>query len=230
VEHFPVFSLGPSKAVGGINWEHGDIAYTPQSGGTVTTNYGANGHPIGADICDDRGVVIMRIVRQYDDGGRIAADELISEEVDRPLPKELPNEFNDAQRKAISNFMNRAFGTRKSTYKYDDRGRVIEKHITGGALDDQVTRIRYNDHGDVTDEVAIHTPTPEMLMEFSLDDAGAMIPKGPPRDSPPTHSELRYEYEYDAQGNWTKKITAWRSEPNAELRESAIERRTITYY
>jgi hypothetical protein len=225
-----MFSLGPNTAVGAVNWENGDIAYPPPSGGTVTTSYEDNGRAIGAEIRDDRGVVIMQIVRQYDDKGRIATDELISEEVDRPLPKEFPNEFNDAQRKTILRFMNRAFGTSRSTYKYDERGRVIEKKINGRASGDEVTSIHYNDHGDVIDEVMVRTPNPEMRMEFSLDADGNMIPKGPPRDDTPTRSEGRYEYEYDAQGNWTKKTTAWRSEPIQEFKESTIVQRMITYY
>jgi YD repeat-containing protein len=172
----------------------------------------------------------MRVLRHYDEKGRIEADELISEDVDRPLPKEFPNEFNDAQRKAILRLMNRAFGTSKSTYKYDERGRVIEKRINGRASGDEVTSIHYNDHGDVIDEVVVRTPNPEMRIEFSLDVSGDMVPKGPPRDEPPMRSEVRYEYEYDAQGNWTKKSTAWRSESNTDFKESTVVPRMITYY
>jgi YD repeat-containing protein len=41
---------------------------------------------------------------------------------------------------------------------------------------------------------------------------------------------VRFQYQYDAYGNWTERIVSQRLEPNADMRPSNIERRTITYY
>jgi hypothetical protein len=42
--------------------------------------------------------------------------------------------------------------------------------------------------------------------------------------------DRRYEYQYDAEGNWTERIVSGRIEPNAIFQRSALERRQITYY
>ena len=41
---------------------------------------------------------------------------------------------------------------------------------------------------------------------------------------------VRFEYRYDAHGNWTERVVWQRTEPNADERRSNIERRTIDYY
>ena len=47
----------------------------------------------------------------------------------------------------------------------------------------------------------------------------------------PSHVQhVRFEYQYDAHGNWTERVVSQRLEPNADERPSNIERRTISYY
>jgi hypothetical protein len=41
---------------------------------------------------------------------------------------------------------------------------------------------------------------------------------------------VRFEYQYDAYGNWIERVVWQRTEPNTDDRPSNIERRTITYY
>jgi hypothetical protein len=40
----------------------------------------------------------------------------------------------------------------------------------------------------------------------------------------------RFEYRYDAQGNWTERVVSYRLEPNPDFQRSNVERREITYY
>ena len=40
----------------------------------------------------------------------------------------------------------------------------------------------------------------------------------------------RFEYVYDAQGNWTERIVSHRVEPNPDFQRGNIERRALTYY
>jgi YD repeat-containing protein len=57
------------------------------------------------------------------------------------------------------------------------------------------------------------------------DDGGVRTVK---EEAGPHHT--RYEYDYDARGNWTRRIVSWRSEAGVEFQRSNVERRAITYY
>jgi hypothetical protein len=47
----------------------------------------------------------------------------------------------------------------------------------------------------------------------------------------PSHVQhVRFEFRYDAHGNWTERIVWQRMEPNADERPSNIERRAINFY
>jgi hypothetical protein len=52
--------------------------------------------------------------------------------------------------------------------------------------------------------------------------------KSEDRPSPVQH--VRFEYQYDAYGNWTERVVSQRMEPNTDERPSNVERRTIAYY
>ena len=41
---------------------------------------------------------------------------------------------------------------------------------------------------------------------------------------------VRFEYRYDAQGNWTERVVWIRLEPNPDFHRSNVERREIIYY
>ena len=41
---------------------------------------------------------------------------------------------------------------------------------------------------------------------------------------------VRFEYKYDAYGNWIERIVWQRMEPNTDEQPSNIERRTLTYH
>jgi hypothetical protein len=49
-------------------------------------------------------------------------------------------------------------------------------------------------------------------------------------EQPSRTQHARFEYQYDAHGNWTERIVSQRLEPNTVERRSNIERRTIAYY
>jgi hypothetical protein len=47
----------------------------------------------------------------------------------------------------------------------------------------------------------------------------------------PSHVQhVRFEYQYDARGNWTERIVWQRMEPSTDERPSNVERRTIAYH
>jgi len=64
-----------------------------------------------------------------------------------PFPEGIRSQFNAEQLRAVA-----AFGggmqNRSNSYKYDDKGRITERHRKGGVFDDEVTVTKYNDHGE----------------------------------------------------------------------------------
>jgi hypothetical protein len=229
LEHYPVFNLGPNTGIGAIQWENGDLQFAPPSGGTVTTIYDEHDRPVEGQVNDASGRLMMRIVRTYDQQGRIQDDKLIPEDMEGNVPQELGGQLNDAQKKALAKFMGNAFATGESGYRYDSQGRVVEKHRTGGVFGDELTKITYNDHGDVSEEASVRIETPDWGTEFGMDEVGNMVPVSESKKPEPSQTETRYTYEYDAQGNWTKKTMSVRQQ-QGEFKASTIINRTLSYY
>ena len=75
---------------------------------------------------------------------------------------------------------------------------------------------KYNDHGDNASERTTTVMNPEAGRQYTVSEAGTMIPVGQPQaPSPPAVYETQYTYQYDAYGNWTELTTAaaltWRT-------------------
>ncbi|HZW78853.1 MAG TPA: hypothetical protein VFF50_00160, partial [Candidatus Deferrimicrobiaceae bacterium] len=120
---------------------------------------------------------------------------------------------------------------RANSYSYDAQGRVTERHRRGGPFEDEVTVTTYNDHGDKASERTTTVMNRELGREFSLSEAGTMIPAGQPKpaQAPESH-ETQYTYQYDGSGNWTEQTTAGRSLPDGAFVTSFTRRRMLTYY
>ena len=227
--HFPELPAKPNVAVGAVPWEGSDLPFPPPSGGTVTSIYDEQNRPVEALVHDANGNLTMRLVRTYDKQGNIEGDKLIPEKTQIQVPEELAGQLNDAQRKAMAAFIARAFYTGESSYKYDAEGRTVEKHVTGGVRGDTLTTIRYNDHGDISEEITLETPRADLAGEFRIDEAGNPSPVSNSKAPERTRTETHYSYEYDAQGNWSKKTTTSASGAGEPI-TSAIVERTLTYY
>jgi hypothetical protein len=106
---------------------------------------------------------------------------------------------------------------------------VVEKHRTGGVYGDELTKIAYNDHGEVSDELTTGMPRQDWGTEFGMDENGNMIPVSESEGPGPSRTESRYTYEYDAQGNWTKKTVSVQS-GWGEIKTSMVIHRTLSYF
>ncbi len=229
-EHFPERSAERNVGVGAITWEGSDLPFPPPSGGTITTIYDEQNRPLEGQVRDASGNLAMRIIRTYDGQGNIEGDKLVPEEAQTVVPEELGSQLNEAQKKAMADFIASAFYTGESKYKYDSQGRVVEKQLIGGAVGSSTfTAIRYNDHGDISDEITLETRTANPGGEFKLDDAGKLFPVSTPQALEPKRIETHYAYEYDARGNWTRRTTT-SGAANGEATTSATVERTLRYY
>lgn len=92
-----------------------------------------------------------------------------------------------------------------------------------------LTKTAYNDHGDVSSEVTVGMGGPDWGTEYGMDEHGNMVPTTHPEAEDPSQNEIRYTYEYDAQGNWTKKTMSV-SQDKGQFKISTVINRTLSYY
>lgn len=221
----------PANTAYAAHWEGTDLGFANYLGGTLTTFYNEHDVATGAEFRDLEGKLVGHIVRQFDSEGRVVSEE---QQVDAtpqfPFPEEIRSQLNAEQLRAVT-----AFGggmqNRSNSYKYDDKGRITERHRKGGVFDDEVTVTTYNDFGDKSSERTTTIMNPLTGRVFSLTEAGAMIPVGEtkPAEAPSVY-EAQYTYLYDGYGNWIEQTTAGRSQADQAFGPGTTYRRKLTYY
>lgn len=142
--------------------------------------------------------------------------------IESPFPEFL-DKMPPERRPEMAVLLKKVFGDTFSntTYVYDSQGRVLERTRIMGNLSEERTAFQYAEREDAIEETAEHRNR-----EARIADDGTMH-YAEPRV---TLQRTRFEYRYDAQGNWTERIVSWRAEQNPDFQRSNIERRTITYY
>jgi uncharacterized protein RhaS with RHS repeats len=131
---------------------------------------------------------------------------------------------SDEDRAKLTTLMAAAFPDQtitRTTYEYDQQGRRMTVTRGMGAMGGERTTFVYDDHDNVVEET---TETRRQLV--SLDDDGSALTK----EEPTLGSRSRFEYEYDAKGNWTQRVVLAWLDADKDFRRSSIERRVITYY
>lgn len=197
-------SLGPR----GVNIAYGiegtEQAYGAPGAATMIVTDDESVRPAKVIFQDANGRSLREVIFARDHTGRLLSEEMrVGEEFPEPL------------RKAFGEIFSRI------TYSYDSRGRRLERMNKFGGIGETRTTYRYDDSDDPIEEV-----TEDTNREMSIDDNGA-INYSSDRVSV---QHNRFEYRYDAHGNWTERIVSIRLEPNPGFQRSNIERRVITYY
>src|SRR6266496_3728259 len=230
IESYESTPLPPNTAYS-PHWEGTELGFATYLGGTVTTLYNEQGVATGAEFHDAHGKLLGHIVRKFDTEGRILAEEQFADAPhDFTLPEEMRSKLNHVQIKAVGAFA-AAMENRANSYAYDAQGRVTERHRSGGPFGDEVTVTNYNDHGDKALERMTTVMNPEAGRQYSVNEAGTMIPIGQSQPAqPPAVYETQYTHQYDAYGNWTELTTAGRSDPGAPFAPGSVRRRKLTYY
>jgi YD repeat-containing protein len=196
-----------------IESENVDLFVFPPAGGMVKTLYNELDQIYESLIYGPNGDLLKRLTRAYDPKGRVIESSLFIESLDSFLSPEVrkrlaaePGAFEKAQQE-IAEFLGDQGLLARSSYVYDDHGRIIEKHVHVGPTK-EITRITYNDQGDKAEE-----------FETTSD---------PARSS--GQSEARFSYQYDDFGNWIERTISSPSTANLSSRIWSTERRTIKYY
>lgn len=187
-------------------------------GGNILTIYDRNDQPTEAQLRDDEGRIVSRVVRSYDAHGRIIEEKQAQENpallFAEKFSSEQHVELTDTQLEAMNRAMKAMLGGQNGTgisYAYDAQGRVIEMRERNFAVD-KVTTTSYTEHGDKSGEretITRNSAVP-VGVAFSVDENGTLIPEKrttEPTESPdwlPREQEVRYAYQYDSYGNWTQ--------------------------
>ena len=200
-----------------------DVAYSAPGATTRSTTYDEHDRPLEVAFHDANDALVGRVVFSRDQDGRV-----LSERMEFPGPGGLFGPAFDAnvpadERASLMELLKTVFEDHTfslATYTYDARGRRIETVRRMGKLSEERVTVRYDDFDNPVEEVRSDASR-EMRM-----DAGAVK-----SEEGPSHVQhARFEYQYDAHGNWAERVIWQRMEPNADERPSNIERRTFSYY
>ena len=109
-----------------------------------------------------------------------------------------------------------------TAYRYDDRGRRIESLTSMGGA----TRDRTSTEYDELDNPIREIIEESVSGDFQSDESGNLRLV----NEKVLRRDVRYEYKYDSQDNWTERVVSVRYETNPDFQRSNIERREISYY
>jgi YD repeat-containing protein len=195
------------------------------TGGHVKLSYNEQDQPVEWQVSDANGNLVNRLIRTYDEHGRLTELRYTIESLQYLLPAEVQQELM-AEPGAVEEMLpqlTKLLGEQRNftrmTYTYDIDGRLIEQHHYIGHSMEHTTKIVYNDHSDKLEERQFTTGDPNPPK-----DSPGEASQGPP--FPPQGSQVRYSYNYDSFGNWTEQAIS----SSTSLNDATVTRRTIIYY
>ena len=210
----------------GYSIEGTEHSYGATDATTITTRYDDRGQPDEVLFSDEGHRVLRRVVFTRDGAGLLLKEEM---HLDAEIPfldteKQLQNMPPDERDRAAAAFA-KLFGPNhvmsSTTYAYDAKGRLLGRHSHMGGLGDDRTTFRYDDRDNPIEQTTEHT-----TREMNVDEEGRLQTT---KEDSPTQT-ARFEYAYDAQGNWTEQVVWSRLEPNPNFQRLNVSRREITYY
>jgi len=193
--------------------------YPAPGAATMTTMYDEWDLPAEVAFHDGGHKLLRHVTFLRDSEGRPLSEEM---HIDEEFPFPINNIPEEHRGKTVAMFKS-VLGAKLSTttYCYDAQGRLRERTYRVGALHERRTTYDYGDRDDPVSQTTQHASR-----EAGGDDNGGV-------HYSPDHVTVhhnRFEYLYDAQGNWTECVVWSRLEPNPDFQRSNVERRAITYY
>jgi hypothetical protein len=212
--------------------ESEDLSGTWYVGGrkpSAADYYDEKGQLVRHESYDYRGNLREVAVYGYLDGERVRSEKSIRHEYDPPPVMMAAGPPTVGQRpKSDPGYSN------KYRYKYDDKGRQVERSMywndgrlggrtVRGYKDGQVETLTYSDDGELVDKRVETLDAKGNAVETSYFDV----------KSDTVRTRYSYTYDsFDAQGNWVKRTTSeWMTKDGKSFFEpSYVTYRTITYY
>lgn len=199
-------------------------AWTVASAAVASTFYDGKGRPAEMVFYDDEHAQVSKLVRTYDERGRVTGEEqqIVSPRAFAGKQGTRGEEMPKHIAKLFSRIFSKDGSPMRLTFKYDDHDRVIGQTRDMGLFGYERTVSFYNGHGDLSKQQTYSTHQGEI----PVDDTGSIF--APPPAPEKLRSETDFSYEYDDRGNWTRKKTSSLHDPGS--RWESVERRVITYY
>lgn len=198
-------------------------SWTAGQAAVASTFYDGKGRPAEIVVYDEEHVKISKLVRTYDERGRVVREEqqILSSRV---LTDWGTNgaELSKEDQQLMGRVLSQAANPTRMTFKYDDQDRVIERTYETGLFGYEKTVSFHNEHADLSKQQTYSTHQGDI----PVDDDGNIL--APPPAPEKLTSETDFSYEYDDRGNWTRKKTSSLHDPGS--RWESVEKRTITYY
>jgi hypothetical protein len=188
--------------------------------------YNERGNLTKQELYDYRGNPYDIIVYGYLDGDRVALFKTIQYEYNPP-PMMMPTVPGQPPPKSDPRY------SRKQKYKYDNKGRLIEKALSGN--DDRLWLRYVFKYQDNTREEAVYDEKGVLNQKYlvTYDDKGNEQEKTifDGKDNA-VIEKFSYVYEFDDKGNWIKRTTSrWTTKDGkSAFTPYSIDYRTITYY
>lgn len=200
-----------------------EVAYSAPGATTGTTIYDEHERPSEVSFFDANNALVSRVEFSRDADGRVLRERmefagpggLLGPAFDTNVPAD---ERSSMMELLETVFDDQAFSV--ATYAYDAKGRRIETIRRMGKLSEERVTVHYDDFDNPVEEVRS-----DVSREMRMEDG---VVKTEERPSHVQH--VRFEYQYDAHGNWTERIVWQRMDPNTDERPSYVERRMIAYY
>lgn len=197
---------------------------------SVTTVYDEQGREQETVAHDAEHQPISKFVRKYDQQSRLVEVTMLSTSQKTNYPKGMLETLASApevEQEEFRKVMNQLFGEgavlSRTSFRYDDQGRIVER--TGGFgpfLSDRETKT-YNEHGDESSVISYSE-----AQEFSLGPEGDLIKVEPQKRIEPV--ENHFVYTYGEHGNWVEKRLLSRSGPSPVEQLQSVEKRELTYW
>ena len=213
--------LGVRGANTGYSVEGSEQAYPAPGTTTMTTTYSEADLPTKVVFQDANHNSVTEVAFTRDNAGRLLSEEMHSNG-ESHFPDFL-DKVPPEQRDNMAALLKKVFGEPYSStsYAYDSQGRIVERTRKMGSLNEELTTYRYGDREDPIEET-----TENKNREARINENGAVDYTA----DRVTVQHNRFEYLYDAHGNWTERTASYQVEPNTDFQRYDIERRAITYH
>lgn len=210
---------GPANATYGI--EGSEQFYPARGATTMSTTYDNRDFPRKVVFQDANGNNVTQVAFVRDDGGRLLREEMHGTEESpfAELLEKTPPEERGRMATLIKSVWGGPFA--HTTYAYDAQGRMVERLRRMGTLGEDRATYRYEDRDEPIEETTEHRSR-----EAGLDENGVVRYTADRVNM----QHNRFEFTYDAHGNWTERVVWYRLEPNPGFQRSNVERRAITYH
>ena len=215
-------ALPPSDEVDEVSQSVDDFAPIERSEPPLTTTliFDSANRPLEVLTYTATHLLRTRATFSRDGEGRMLAGEVTYENLEAFLEQtewdgtpEPPERRRERRRWLQRNTLNRTLFTR--TFKYDDKGRLVESAERRGTYSEKWQTFRYDNFGSVIETSTSHSAS-------QAGKSGSIALGYQDRET------LSYTYRYDRRGNWTKRVTT--STIDGHTRPHEIFSRSITYF